>query len=538
MRTIHLSALQFSISLAVIVFANPILIQAEEKPLRETIDAEVKAAWQARNITSSGRSDDATFLRRVYLDLVGTIPTYDEAKQFLSSTEKDRREKLLDKLFADPRWGINQANVWDQVLFGRNPGGGDVTRKRDGFKKWLSEKFNRNEPYDRWVRDLLLADEDGTQLFYVQYRGQPEDATVGISKIFLGTQLQCARCHDHPFEKWTQKDFYGMAGFFVRLVVFEDGAADKRKITIGEKSSGEVLFTGAAKDQKPGLKGEPVKPKFLGGKVLDEPTLPKDFKEPLSPSSKAPPPKPKFSRKDQLVSWLATPENPYLAKAVVNRVWAQFMGRGFVHPVDDLSEKNQASHPKLFQMMTDQLIGHKFDLKWLMREIVASEAYQLSSSGSSKDAAPQWFDRARVRPLSAEEMITAFRVATMAEADGKTGKPAYVGEEYFMLYFSEPTNGLGDFQGRLSEHLFLNNSEQILRTYRRKKGNLADKLMESKEPVEVRVDRLFLSVLSRYPSDGQRKKFVDYLKSDAKMEPLIEDAIWVLLNTAEFRFNR
>ena len=138
------------------------------------------------------------------------------------------------------------------MLFGRNPPNGDATRKRDGFRKWLAEQFAKNEPYDAWVRELLLAEKDRTGTFYVQYRNQPEEATVAVSRIFLGTQLQCARCHDHPYEPWTQKDFYGMAGFFVRLAFGESGAGKDGDCTIGEKSTGEVLFTGPAAEQKPG----------------------------------------------------------------------------------------------------------------------------------------------------------------------------------------------------------------------------------------------------------------------------------------------
>jgi hypothetical protein len=510
----------------------------QERPLRQIIDAEIKAAWQSHSIKPAGRADDATFLRRIFLDLVGTIPTETEAKQFLVDADSAKREKLIDKLLADQRYAIQQANVWDQVLFGRNPANGDATRKRDGFKKWLTDQFAKNQAYDHWVRDLLLAEQAGSELYYVQYRNQPEDATVAISRIFLGVQLQCARCHDHPFENWSQKDFYGMAGFLVRLVVFEEGTGEKRKFTVAEKSTGEVLFSGAVKDQKPGQKGEPVKPKLLNGSTLDEPALPKDFKEPNFAATKSLP-KPKFSRKEKLVEWLVDLKNPYFARAVCNRVWSQFMGRGLVHPVDDLSEKNRPSHPELFQLMTDQLVARKFDLKWLIRELVNSEAYQLASSGPSAEAAPHWFERARVRPLSVEEMMSSLRIATRVDADAKTpgAKPAYIGEEYFAIYFGEPTNGLGEFQGRLSEHLFMNNSEHVQRVIRRKKGNLADLLSDNKEPFESRVDRLFLSVLTRLPTDEQRARFVKHLKLDAKTEPLIEEAIWVLLNTSEFRFN-
>jgi hypothetical protein len=518
--------------------------RGEERPLRQVIDAEIRSAWQREKITPAGRADDATFLRRVYLDLAGTIPTADEATRFLADSEPKKREKLIDRLLADPRFAQHQADVWDLVLFGRNPSGGDATRKRDGFKKWLAEKFAKNEPYDRWVRDLLLAEQEGSQLFYVQYRNQPDEATVGVTRTFLGTQLQCARCHDHPFESWTQKDFYGMAGFFVRLVVTESGSGNMRRFAIGEKSTGEVLFSGSAKEQKPGRKGDPIKPRFLGGPDLDEPPLPRGFKEPDTRGNK-PPPKPIFSRKEKLAAWLTAAENPYFARAAVNRVWGQFLGRGIVHPVDDLSIKNSPTHPALLQAMQEWFVRNRFDMKGLIRELVNSEAYQQGGAGPGTDALPRWFERARVRPLSAEELIAAWRVATGFDASARRAElrqqpgarlPGAM-SEYVLMFFGEPTNGQGDFQGSLSEHLFLNNSSELRSMIQAQPGNLADAILKSKEPWEKRVDLLFLSVLSRLPRPAERERFVQHLTSGPKPEPLVEEAIWVLLNCAEFRFN-
>jgi hypothetical protein len=504
-------------------------LAAEEKPLRQTIDASVRTAWQREKVTPVARADDATFLRRVYLDLVGVIPTADEVRAFLADTDAAKRDKVIDRLLADPRFAAHQADVWDLVLFGRNPANGDATRKRDGFKKWLTDKFAKNEPYDRWSRDLLLAEQEGSELFYVQFRNAPEDAAVAVSRIFLGTQLQCARCHNHPFESWTQRDFYGMAGFFVRLVVVDGGM--QKRFWIGEKSTGEVLFSGAAKDQKPGLKGEPVKAKFLNGSVLDEPTVPVGFKEPDFKGNQAPP-KPAFSRKEKLAAWVTAADNPYFARAAANRVWAQFMGRGLSHPVDDISDKNQASHPELLQALEAGLKAHKFDLKWLIRELVSSETYQLAGGGPSKAALPPLFERARIRPLSAEELLASIRTA-----GGSDVKPQGDTDAYFLRYFGEPTNGLGDFQGSLSEHLFLNHASNIRVFFQRKKGNLADTLATSTEPWEKRVELLYLATLGRLPKAEEQAKFVKYLTADAKSDARIEDAIWVLLNSPEFRFN-
>lgn len=517
--------------------AVPSVVVAQEKALRGTIDAEIKKAWQQEKITPGAKSSDSVFLRRAYLDLVGMIPSYEETTAFLKDTDPQKRTKLIDKLLEDPRFAAQQAHVWDLVLFGRHPQNIDATRKRDGFKKWMTEQFAKNQTWDKVVQKLLMAEEEGSELFYVQYRNAPEEAATAVTRVFLGTQLQCARCHDHPFENWTQKDFFGMAGFFVRLVVIDaGGTANAKKYKIGEKSTGEVLFAGSVKELKPGMKGEPVKPKFLGGDFLKEPAMPKDFKEPVVKGNTNLP-KPAFSRKEKLVAWITAKENPYFAKALANRVWGQLMGRGFVHPVDDLSEKNIPTHPALLEAIEKGLVEHKFDLKWLIREIANSEAYQIDNTGPVTEALPKYYERARVRALSAEELMASLGVATGHGADWAV-KSQNATVEYMLRFFGEPNDGQGHFQGSLAEHLFLNNAGQIRQLGQARKGNLADAILTMKAPMEEKVDRLFLSILSRTPTGVERDRFVKYLTGDAKMTPvLLEEAIWVLVSCSEFRFN-
>jgi hypothetical protein len=533
-----MNAARIHLPLLLVVSLSTTSLHADELSLRQIIDAELKAAWQRENVTPAPRSDDAAFLRRVYLDLVGTIPTGEETAQFLKDEDKDKRSKLIDRLLDDPRFAVHQADVWDLTLFGRHPPSGDITRQRQVFHHWLTEQFAQNVPYDRWVRDILLAEgntvENGPPMFLLQFRGRPEDATEAVARLFLGTQLQCARCHDHPFDKWQQLDFYGMAGFFVRLTVVDVPAGKTRGYRIAEKSSGEVLFTGPAAEQKPGKKGTPVAPKFLGGAPLEEPPLPKDFKEPEVKGGQAPS-KPLFSRKEKLAEWITAADNPYFARAVANRVWAQFLGRGLVHPVDDLKVANKASHPGLLERLTEQMKAHQFDLKWYIRELVNSDAYQLSSKGTSAEALPRWFERGRVRPLSAEEMLATLRQATGMAGDERLAANARM---WMTMYFGEPTTGRGDFQPSLSEHLFLNNSGEVRSLIQRRKGNLADTLLSSKAPIEERVDQLFLAVLTRPPREAERERFVAYLTADDKKpDALMEEAIWVLLNCSEFRLN-
>jgi hypothetical protein len=505
-------------------------LRGQQAPLRNTIDAEVQRAWKREKITPAPLSDDATFLRRVYLDLVGTIPSHDETQAFLKDNDPAKRTMLIDKLLDDNRYAIQQAAVWDQVFFGRNPPGGEATRLRPGFEKWMREKFAKNEPYDRWVRELLLAEgnsvDHGAPLFYVQFRAQPEETMVAVSRIFLGTQLACAQCHDHPKDKWTQLDFYGMAAFFARLVVIENG----KKFSIGEKRTGEVMFTGPAIEQKPGQKGKPVGAKFLGGLDLKEPPLPKDFKE--LPKGAKPTSKPDFSRKEKLTEWLTAADNPYFTRAAVNRVWGQFMRRGIVHPVDNLSADNNASHPELLKTLEEQFKSHKYDLKWLIREIVNSQTYQLGSRGPVAD--PHWFEQARLRPLSAEEVIATLKAATGHGDDKLPGTLQY----YLMSNFGSATDGRGDFQASLTERLFVSNNAYLRQMIQRRKGNLADTILASKDTWEQKVDRLYLTILSRPPRPAEQQRFVKHLTSGGGTpEALVEEAIWALLASAEYRFN-
>ena len=523
----------------------PATASAAEPALREVIDAQVQAAWKRENISPAAVADDAEFHRRVHLDLVGDVPSYQETVEFLESTAADKRATLIDRLLDEPRFAQHQADLWDLILFGRNPPGYD-TDKRDGIQAWLRKQFSDNTPYDEMVRQILRAEgntvDDGPPMFLVQYRNQPEDATEAITQTFLGVQLQCARCHDHPFEPWTQLDFYGMAAFLARLNVVTVGKKDNLTMyAIGEKSSGDILFTGPVTEQQPGKKGEPVSPRFMHGAGLEEPPLPEDFKEVKFEANK-PPPKPLFSRKDHLADWIAGPENPYFARAAANRVWAQFMGRGLVHPVDNMSPSNRPSHPELLDTLAASLVEHKFDLKWYMRELCNTQTYQLSSAGPVADALPAWFEQARTRPLSAEELAAAWRTATgFEQAEQAAGKKPSddryrpLGKGYLVRYFGQPNNGVGDFQGGVHEHLYLNNGP-LASTIATGKGSLYEALVDAATPLEDRVERLYLSTLCRRPSDDERQHLVEYLSADKSPERA-KEAIWVLLTCSEFRFN-
>lgn len=513
--------------------------------LRDVIDREVEAAWQREKVTPSPPADDAEFLRRVYLDLAGAVPDYDETVAFLADKDSAKRAKLIDRLLDDPRYAQHQADVWDLLLFTRSPPGYD-TDKREHFQTWLRKQFTENVPYDQWAGAILRADgntvDDGPPMFYVQYKSKPEDATEAITQIFLGVQLQCARCHDHPYEPWKQVDFYGMAAFVSRLDVVTVGKAGQmNKYAIGERPSGDILFTGPAKDQQPGMKGEPIGPKFLLGDAVKEPPLPKDFKE-VKFTPNQPPPAPPFSRKNELVTWVTGESNPYFARAAANRVWAQYLGRGIVHPIDNMSPSNKPTHPELLDTLARELAGHDYDLKWYIRELVNSRTYQRSSRGGSGAELPQWFESARTRPLSAEELAESWRTVTgYAAAEKLSGKKPETSRfrplegGYVLRFFGKPYNGVGDFQGGLHEHLYLNNGP-LGTVISSAKGSLQDALLTGSESSDAKVDRLYLSLLNRPATESEREKIAAYV-AGGKPDERWREAIWAIITSSEFRFN-
>ena len=538
--------------LIAIGFLAPTFALAQETVLRDVIDREIKAGWTKEKLTAPGKSTDTVFLRRIYLDLVGMIPTYDETTAFLKDADPKKREKLIDRLLEDPRFARQQAQVFDLAMLTRNHnlvGGTGGYRNRGRFREWLAKQFAANEPFDRIAAKILQAEEDGSQLYFAVYNNADEMVT-SVSRFFLGTQIQCAKCHDHPYESWTQKDYHGMSGFFVRTMAVEvPGKAEKGKqYRVGEKTVGEALFSLEKIDPKTKKKETiPIPPKFLLGDVLKEPETPKNFVEPKLKAGEVPP-KPAFSRRAKFVDWMTAKENPFFAKAIANRVWAQFMGRGFVHPVDDFNSQNPASNPELLKAIEKELVAHKFDYKWLVREIVNSQAYQIEDVGKVTDAMPRYYERARIRPLIVEELIASLHIATGLGVESALKKEP---SQDILKYLGEPSDGQGRFQGSLSEHLFLHNGDQFRGLCRPNKGNLPDQLLMSNEPWEAKVEKMFLSVLSRPATSEERERFVKYLSVEEKnvkdvksakgQSPGVqrmEDAMWVLVSCSEFRFNR
>ncbi|HEY3787919.1 MAG TPA: DUF1549 domain-containing protein, partial [Urbifossiella sp.] len=318
------------------------------------VDELTVAKWRKLGLRPSPTCDDSTFIRRLTIDLCGRLPTTAETRAFLDDKAADKRAKLVDKLLDSPDYPAYFAMKWGSILRNSNLAGADQAAV--AFHHWLKDSIARNRPYDEFVRGIVAAAGEWQDAPAVNWLWQNRDdqlhqVTADVAQIFLGVRLQCAKCHHHPYERWGQADYYGLAGFFTRL---------------GRKSFGQpppyyASATPTTGEHNP-LTGKVPEPKFPDG--------------PLGKFT------PDEDPRDALVDWMAKPENPFFAKALVNRLWGHFLGRGLVHEVDDLRETNPPSNPELLDALAKDFVQHKFDVKQVIRVILKSRVYQLSAEPS------------------------------------------------------------------------------------------------------------------------------------------------------------
>jgi Protein of unknown function (DUF1549)/Protein of unknown function (DUF1553) len=509
-------------ALTVLAFAS--LASAGEKPAKKTtptadaagltrqIDTALNARLAAEKVTPSPRCDDAEFVRRVYLDLTGVIPPADKVAAFLDRSEPDKRPKLIDELLASPGYGRHFADVWQTLMVKHDPDNRGLSF--DPFTKWLEEGFNENKPWDKMVTEILTStgtqEENGATTFFLA--NQTIDKTTDtVSRVFLGVQLQCAQCHNHPFTKWKQDEYWGMANFFVKV------RSDNTKKAAKDGSSPGVLEAEKGKGKLPeSYKDVPAK--FFQG---EQPKL-----------NRSEPYRPVFA------AWLTSADNPFFARALVNRVWAQFFARGFVSPVDDIHDGNPASHPELFQAMTKEFAAGGFDVKNLIRAICNSEAYQRTSkpAAGNEEADPRLFSRAAVRPLTPEQLFdsleTVLGKTAKADVPKNAGKknPANTPRAQFVAFFAGDDNAdPTDYTQGIPQALRLMNSPQM------NNAAVVRQMVKATDPVEKNVERLFMATLARRPTAEEMKKFTAHVernKADG-----YGDVFWALLNSSEFTLN-
>jgi hypothetical protein len=555
----------------------------------ESVDAALRAAWQRQGLVAAPRADDATFVRRAYVDVVGTIPPAEATTAFVTSADVDKRAKLIDALLGSPAYAEHWMNYWDDVLMGREVKGPVVDRM--AFRYWLRARFEANAPWDRIVRELVaatgqnslggarvkvpqamsmsvplgsavpkagegdaadVAELNGAVNWTLRFAQAPQDLAGNASRVFLGVQIQCAQCHDHKTEKWTQADFRGFASAFMHAKV---EPVDKKEKGVVRR----VELVDLAR-VPPRAKNADVAPiARSAARALDGTDLEKG----------------EGTRK-ALAAWITARDSPWFARAFVNRMWGHFLGRGFYDPVDDMRAINTPSMPELLDRLAADFVAHDYDVAYLIRTICATAPYQLAASADAKpDAENTLWTRFHLVPLGPEELLNALLRATNLES---TAKKAGIEDmdklrlqlvrQYAFLFDVDETDDVPDYAGTVTQALSLLNGQLLGQGARAIPGSALDDVLARPGDDGSKIDALVLRILSRRPTDAERTRWVNYVQSAGaspraplprpkrggagqgplgrlgnKASPVdahraaYEDIVWALLNSSEFVFN-
>lgn len=504
------------------------------------IDRHVFDKLQALRINPSGLAPDEVFLRRAWLDLTGLIPPAHEARAFVADRAPDKRARLVDRLLASPQFADFWALKWADVLKVESR-----TLDEKGmaaFHGWIRDAIARNRPIDAFVRDLIAARgstyAEPPANFYRANRTAAARA-VAAAQVFLGTRLQCAECHNHPFDRWTQDDYYNWSAVFgeVDYKILDNKRRDRsdKHEFVGE----QVVFLNPKLGVQNPRTGEAAKPRFLGD---DLPEL-KDGTDRLQAAA----------------AWLTGPANPLFAKAQANRIWYHLMGRGLVDPVDDLRLTNPASHPRLLDELTRELIASGFDLRHLIRQVMLSRTYQLDSATNASNAGDEMnYSHNLPRRLSAEQLFDSIhlalgaapalkdataglRAAQLAGPRNGRGSPDPMSAEAFLVQFGRPKRELSCECERAGDtsigQIFQFISGPVVASALGARTGLAARLA-SREDVEAVVEELYWSLLTRAPTVDEARVMTALLASAKDRRAALEDIAWSLLNAKEFVLRR
>jgi hypothetical protein len=498
---------------------------AAKAPAYNFIDEKVSEKWHELGLSPSELCRDEEFLRRLYLDAIGTLPTSAEVRAFLADKGADRRNKAIDRVLDRPelvdfwalKWGdllrINRTLLTEKGMWSFH----------NQVRAWLRD----GKPVDHMVREIITAEgstfTEGAANFYLTAR-TPADWSETVAQLFLGVRLQCTKCHHHPFEKWSQDDYAGMTAFFARL-------GTKTSQEFGLFGGEKIVYLRPTGEVSHPRKGGVVKPRPLDGPVMEDP----------------------FDRRRKLAEWLTAKNNPFFARNMVNRFWAYTMGRGLVEPIDDMRETNPPSIPELLDALAEDFVKSGYDLKKLLRTIFRSRAYQLSSTaaaGNRADASNVYYTRYTRKRLTAEQLADALDDAT-GTREKYPGLP--LGTRAIQLPDTKVRSFLLDVFGRparqitcecertgqpnIAQALHLLNGDFLERKIESPTGRIASLLKAKKTQAEV-VEELYLATLCRRPRPEEAAKAREWFSKAPSLREGAQDLLWVLLNRREFQFNR
>lgn len=529
------------------------------------IDERLKTEWK---LSPAERCSDAEFIRRVYLDLTGATPDISSVRQFLADTSAQKREALIDRLLSGDLYARHMATVFDVMLMERRP---DKYVTADEWRPWLARSFAENKPLNVLVAEILGADGvDNEQRpaakFYLDRAVEKDTLVKDIGRLFLGMNLQCAQCHNHPdIDSYLHQHYHGLAAFVAGSKTFrqKDGTFVLQEVALREVEFASVFEPDAT--QKTG-------PRLLDA-IMDVPEFP-EGEEYVEKPSRTVRSVPKFSLRKLLSERLPSKETPEFSRNMANRLWAMMMGRGLVHPLDMHHAGNPASHPELLQNLADHFAATDFDVRELLRGIALSHAYQRTSfipaDVDPDDVPVESYAVANLKGLSPEQLFESLLVGTqsaavlekqideaLAEEDATSESSEKSEEEvtedqiaaarrqkrqeriaeFVSVFGSVPGQAEEGFAASLPQALFLANSETVANWIPARDGNLAEQLVGVSN-TDAAAEELFLSILSRYPTDDERELVKDTIKDAGSAKPQkIAALIWSLIASAEFRLN-
>ena len=519
--------------LATIVVPQPLAAPFPNIAPNNKIDELVLANLKRLGLPPSEGCTDEVFLRRVSLDLIGTLPAPDEVRGFAQNSDPQKRSKLIDRLIEREEFADYWALKWGDLLRIKSEFPVRIWPKAaQTYYRWVRQSIRENKPYDQFVRDLLVSTgsnfRDGAINFYrANPIKDPQTIAESTAIIFMGVRLGCARCHGHPSENWTFDDNLGLAAFFSK-VAFKPTQEWKE----------EVVYVNRKGSLRHPRTKEIVKPKYFGGEALDVP-------EQDDPRAK-------------FADWLIRPKNPYFVRNIVNRAWSWFLGRGIIHEPDDLRPTNPPSNPELLAFLEKDFVEHKYDLRYLFKLILNSKTYQLSSSVNewNKDDARQ-FSHFYLRRLSAEELLDAIgQVTETSEPFSSPIPEPYTnlpkGYRCVQLYDGDVNAPFLELFGRpprdtpyecernlttsMRQALHMLNSDHVQN--RINSSPRFQRWMKEKKSDEEILDELYLVALSRLPKPEEKQKFLEFFAQDKNQRyQAIQDAVWAVINTKEFLFD-
>lgn len=540
----HLRPMWFA-WLACLVWSALTNLAHGQAPLYQRIDQHIQ---KAQKESPAPRSGDAEFVRRIYLNLTGIVPSADEARAFLADKTADKRVKLIDRLLASDGYARHMTDLFDVLLMDRRP---DKHVNRPQWRTFLQTSFAKDKPYDLLVREILSADGSDPKSraaakFYLDRNAEPNVVTKDISRLFLGMNLNCAQCHDHPLvEAYKQDFYYGVMAFVNRGYLFADKGT--KMSVYAEKAEGDVTFQSVFVPKVTKNTG----PRLPDGKEVKDPKFDKGQAY-VAPVAKGQRGIPKYSRRAILAQQITSKDNPRFARAAVNRLWFFMMGRGIVDPVEYDHPANPPSHPELLQMLSEEFVASKYNVKAMIRGIVMSETYQRTSeTPKGKEVDPKAFAVASLKAMTPEQFARSMMQATgLIDADlkaqgKKRNEPAVYAKlsaqvaPFVKLFGAQPGDAAfaQDFEATLDQTLFLTNGATLRTWLAPRPGNLTARAGALKDDSQV-ADELYLTILTRTPTAEERKEVADYLtRQQANRAAALQDLAWALLTSAEFRFN-